>query len=38
MLGSNLRAILSKMTVEDINSDREKFNTDVQEIAQNSLI
>ncbi|WP_341961363.1 flotillin family protein [Planococcus maritimus] len=37
VLGSNLRAILSKMTVEDINSDREKFNTDVQEIAQKQL-
>ena len=37
VLGSNLRAILSKMTVEDINSAREKFNTDVQEIAQKQL-
>ena len=37
VLGSNLRAILSKMTVEDINSDREKFNYDVQEIAQKQL-
>lgn len=37
VLGSNLRAILSKMTVEDINGDREKFNTDVQEIAQKQL-
>ncbi|ANU11997.1 epidermal surface antigen [Planococcus antarcticus DSM 14505] len=37
VLGSNLRAILSKMTVEDINSDREKFNTDVQEVAQKQL-
>ena len=37
VLGSNLRAILSKMTVEDINSDREKFNNDVQEIAQKQL-
>lgn len=37
VLGSNLRAILSKMTVEDINSDREKFNHDVQEIAQKQL-
>ncbi len=37
VLGSNLRAILSKMTVEDINSDREKFNHDVSEIAQKQL-
>ncbi|WP_370294769.1 flotillin family protein [Rossellomorea marisflavi] len=37
VLGSNLRAILSKMTVEDINSNREKFNADVQEIAQQQL-
>ena len=37
VLGSNLRAILSKMTVEDINSNREKFNHDVQEIAQKQL-
>jgi flotillin len=37
VLGSNLRAILSKMTVEDINSDREKFNADVAEIAQKQL-
>ncbi len=37
VLGSNLRAILSKMTVEDINSDREKFNNDVAEVAQKQL-
>ncbi|OEH92332.1 flotillin family protein [Bacillus solimangrovi] len=37
VLGSNLRAILSKMTVEEINNDREKFNSDVSEIAQNQL-
>lgn len=37
VLGSNLRAILSKMTVEDINSDREKFNDDVSEVAQKQL-
>lgn len=37
VLGSNLRAILSKMTVEDINSDREKFNHDVSEVAQKQL-
>jgi flotillin len=37
VLGSNLRAILSKMTVEEINNDREKFNTDVQDIAQKQL-
>lgn len=37
VLGSNLRAILSKMTVEDINSDREKFNADVSEVAQKQL-
>lgn len=37
VLGSNLRAILSKMTVEEINNDREKFNQDVHEIAQKQL-
>ncbi|UII56397.1 flotillin family protein [Cytobacillus spongiae] len=37
VLGSNLRAILSKMTVEEINNDREKFNQDVSEIAQKQL-
>ncbi|MBM4761031.1 flotillin family protein [Bacillus sp. B15-48] len=37
VLGSNLRAILSKMTVEDINSSREKFNHDVSDIAQKQL-
>lgn len=37
VLGSNLRAILSKMTVEDINSNREKFNQDVSEVAQKQL-
>jgi flotillin len=37
VLGSNLRAILSKMTVEEINNDREKFNFDVSEIAQKQL-
>ncbi|MFC4558502.1 flotillin family protein [Virgibacillus kekensis] len=37
VLGSNLRAILSKMTVEQINNDRESFNDQVREIAQNQL-
>ncbi|WP_078409849.1 flotillin family protein [Priestia abyssalis] len=37
VLGSNLRAILSKMTVEDINSNREEFNQDVSEVAQKQL-
>lgn len=37
VLGSNLRAILSKMTVEDINSNRESFNEQVREIAQSQL-
>src|SRR5699024_4958344 len=37
VLSSNLRAILSKMTVEQINNDRESFNDQVREIAQNQL-
>lgn len=37
VLGTNLRAILSKMTVEQINNDRESFNQQVQEIAQKEL-
>lgn len=37
VLGSNLRAILSKMTVEQINNDRESFNEQVREIAQKQL-
>ncbi|MEI3612285.1 flotillin family protein [Pseudogracilibacillus sp. SO30301A] len=37
VLGSNLRAILSKMTVEQINSDRESFNEQVREVAQSQL-
>lgn len=37
VLGSNLRAILSKMTVEEINGDRERFNEEVREIAQEQL-
>lgn len=37
VLGSNLRAILSKMTVEQINGDRESFNEQVREIAQDQL-
>ncbi|MBP1968320.1 flotillin [Virgibacillus natechei] len=37
VLGSNLRAILSKMTVEQINSDRESFNEQVRQIAQSQL-
>ena len=37
VLSSNLRAILSKMTVEEINSDREGFNEAVREVAQEQL-
>src|SRR5690625_2668354 len=37
VLNSNLRAILSKMTVEQINKDRESFNEQVREIAQDQL-
>ncbi|UOQ95254.1 flotillin family protein [Halobacillus shinanisalinarum] len=37
VLGSNLRAILSKMTVEGINEDRESFNDQVTKIAQQQL-
>ncbi|WP_100408206.1 flotillin family protein [Bacillus solitudinis] len=37
VLGTNLRAILSKMTVEQINNDRESFNHEVQDIAQQEL-
>lgn len=37
VLNSNLRAILSKMTVEQINGDRESFNREVTEIAQKQL-
>ncbi|WP_368506046.1 flotillin family protein [Alkalihalophilus sp. As8PL] len=37
VLGTNLRAILSKMTVEQINNDRESFNHQVQDIAQQEL-
>ncbi|GAE35033.1 flotillin family protein [Halalkalibacter akibai] len=37
VLGTNLRAILSKMTVEEINNDRESFNHQVQDIAQQEL-
>lgn len=37
VLSSNLRAILSKMTVEQINGDRESFNEQVREIAQDQL-
>ncbi|SDJ11724.1 flotillin family protein [Salimicrobium halophilum] len=37
VLGSNLRAILSKMTVEGINEDRESFNEQVTNIAQRQL-
>lgn len=37
VLGSNLRAILSKMTVEQINNDRESFNEQVRKIAQKQL-
>ena len=37
VLNTNLRAILSKMTVEEINSDREAFNNKVTEVAQSQL-
>lgn len=37
VLGSNLRAILSKMTIEQINGDRERFNEEVRGIAQEQL-
>lgn len=37
VLNSNLRAILSKMTVEQINADRESFNEQVTSIAQDQL-
>ena len=37
VLNANLRAILSKMTVEEINENREKFNADVQSVAQKQL-
>lgn len=37
VLGTNLRAILSKLTVEKINNDRESFNDAVQKIAQKEL-
>ncbi|WP_121616654.1 flotillin family protein [Virgibacillus halodenitrificans] len=37
VLNANLRAILSKLSVEEINDDREKFNADVQKVAQKQL-
>ncbi|MFD2131486.1 flotillin family protein [Pseudogracilibacillus auburnensis] len=37
VLGSNLRAILSEMSVEEINSDRQVFNERVRKIAQKEL-
>lgn len=37
ILDTHLRAILSKMTVEDINSNLDKFNKSVREIAQTEL-
>ncbi|MBM7579369.1 flotillin family protein [Jeotgalibacillus terrae] len=37
VLSANLRAILSKMTVEQINEDRESFNKQVTEVAQKQL-
>lgn len=37
VLGTNLRAILSKLSVEEINNDRESFNQQVQDIAQKEL-
>ncbi|UCZ53516.1 flotillin family protein [Bacillus shivajii] len=37
VLGTNLRAILSKLSVEKINNDREAFNIEVRDIAQHEL-
>ncbi|WP_147802564.1 flotillin family protein [Alkalicoccus halolimnae] len=37
VLNGNLRAILSKMTVEGINADREGFASQVTEVAQSQL-
>ncbi|KIL50858.1 flotillin family protein [Jeotgalibacillus campisalis] len=37
VLSANLRAILSKMTVEQINEDRESFNAQVTDVAQKQL-
>ncbi|WP_096186534.1 flotillin family protein [Evansella halocellulosilytica] len=37
VLGTNLRAILSKLSVEKINNDREAFNVEVRDIAQHEL-
>lgn len=37
VLESNLRAILSSMTVEEINKSREHFNEEVREVAQKQL-
>ncbi|WP_217589357.1 flotillin family protein [Lentibacillus saliphilus] len=37
VLNANLRAILSKMTVEQINEDREEFNRQVTSVAQQQL-
>ncbi|MBY7142433.1 flotillin family protein [Virgibacillus sp. NKC19-3] len=37
VLSSNLRAILSKLSVEQINQDRESFNSQVTGIAQDQL-
>ncbi|GAK08505.1 LOW QUALITY PROTEIN: inner membrane protein YqiK [Geomicrobium sp. JCM 19038] len=37
VLGTNLRAILSKLSVEMINNDRESFSHQVQDIAQVEL-
>lgn len=37
VLGGNLRAILSSMTIEEINSDRERFNEEVRKVAQEQL-
>lgn len=37
VLGANLRALLSKMTVEEINANRDKFSQEVTRIAQEQL-
>ena len=37
VLGTNLRTILAKLSVEQINNDRKSFNDEVQTIAQKEL-
>lgn len=38
VLNTNLRAILAKLTVEEINNDRESFSQQVQDIAEVELL